>query len=149
MKCTTFKLKLRNTIDKVFMDVHTVRELANDPNIGVQAPLFVKEMAKQIPQFHDLRHWETIINWADPKDGTSFLEMSRWNVIAQKIDELPEDQNCELELTPKQLDAVLKRVRNPNFKFVQHSPNLYQFIRDFEKTIGETIFIDEEESDGD
>ena len=89
------------------------------------------------------KHWfKMLIDWMPMDDRENMrslpvTEQAKWFHLAIKLDDLPDDQESQIELTTRERNLVWDRLRDPGFKMTGAlSPQWAAFVTHFCQTMG-------------
>jgi hypothetical protein len=145
------KLKLRDRSDDVRVPVPLiVTWLGLDEGASKNAMFtFFSSFKENKARIHDKTFLETTINWIPTQmtergpisKGMFLIEQMRWLRIAQDLDEIDETKEGILDLRSKDIDLIINRWKDPEFKLesIHQRPWLAAFVMEFQITTGRWI----------
>lgn len=151
---TILKLKLRDRGDSVTIPFQAVanwlkldEETAKDRMYTFFQPLKGNDL-----QIHDKRFMEQTINWSPVvvtergpvAKGLPLTEQLRWHRIGRELEEIPDDEEGILKLRSKDIDLIIERWKDKEFKLesIFQRPWIFDFLMEFQETMKRWISDD-------
>ena len=130
----TLQLKLRATKGVLHLEVSEITKILklSEATAGRQ---LVKKFEGLQETIHDKNWIEVIVNWA-PSQGLPMTEMVPWLKLAERVNEVANDQEGAFVLSEAQAELIYERLSNPEFKINGLNPALAAFLLDFYTAIG-------------
>ena len=139
---TTLELKLRKRSDSVRVPTELLINWfkLSDEDTKERLYTFFSPYLEGDAEIHDKVFLENIINWTPVDEqsgrqkGLPLTEQVRWIKLAQKIQAVDESEDGEIILANKDIDAIMKRIKDPAYKVVGLSQPFTEFLTNFLKT---------------
>ena len=139
---TILKLKVRERSDSVTIGIERIRSWINLSDEEAKQAMFeyFKPIKENEPTVHDKVFLANIINWVPidersgrPK-GLPLTEQVRWYKLADRLDDVDDEEEGEIGLANKDIDAIMERIKSSEYKPFGLAKPYREFLTDFLRT---------------
>lgn len=126
-------LKRRPTQNSIEIDLNSIAPIIKQ-NDKEQLFQIFKDIVIQ-PIMHDV-YWLRVIINSTPNEGLLITEMMKWFEVAKLVNDIDENEDIEISISSKDVDMIIERLRNKDFKVIKFSITFAQFLNDFQLQTG-------------
>ena len=142
---TILKLKVRQRSNTVNVSVEMIKAWLDQSEEDAAQSMyeFFKPIKENEPTVHDKIFLANIINWVPTirdkagnitSTGLSLTQQVRWYKLADRLDDVSDEEEGEIKLANKDIDAIMERIKSPEYKMPGLSKPYREFLTDFLRT---------------